>query len=162
MKNIIPAAFAPTAFVLCLAAGSVAAASVAQADTISHVSALGAEPAKGQWSVEVTAVATRAHFNTIRVCLNADHSWYNTVQPSGSQPGSGKWLVNGSSLLWRGNMGRNLDDAAVLTVTGPSSMSGPLMQWVKDTPDTTNVAIDNVFATSVWTYVSATCDAALN
>ncbi len=141
---------------------SLVAGSTAHADPMKPLAApLVTEPGKGQWSVVVTSVAPKAPFNTIRVCLTADHTWYNTVQPSGSEPGSGKWLMSGSSLLWRGNMGQNLDDAAVLHVASASSMSGPLMQWVKDTTDTTNTAIDNVFATSVWTYVSATCDAAL-
>ena len=111
----------------------------------------------GQWTVDVTTVTTKAHFNTIGVCVNADGTWYNTVQASGSTPGSGKWLLSGTTVLWRGNMDTGLNDAAVLTVANAKSMSGFLLQWVKDTSDTTNVAIDNVYGTSTWTFASDTC-----
>ncbi|ESQ90482.1 hypothetical protein [Asticcacaulis benevestitus] len=154
MKSVIQALLAPALLTASLIAGT-----TVHADPLRLSSGLLAiQPAKGQWSVVVTTVTTGAPFNTIRVCLTADHTWYNTVQRSGSQPGSGKWLTSGASLLWRGNMGQNLDDAAVLHVDSASSMSGPLMQWVKDTTDTTNTAIDNVFANSAWTHVSDTCD----
>lgn len=111
----------------------------------------------GQWTVDVTTATTRAHFNTIGVCVNADGTWYNTVQTSGSTPGSGKWLLTGNSVLWHGNMNGGLNDAAVLTVANSKSMSGFLMQWVKDTSDTTNVAIENVYGNSTWTFASDTC-----
>ncbi len=137
--------------VISLALGALAAAVSADAQTLRTY----VKP--GQWTVDVATVATKAHFNTIGVCVNADGTWYNTVQTSGSTPGSGKWLLTGNNVLWRGNMDTGLNDAAVLTVSNAKSMNGFLQQWVKDTSDTTNVAIENVYGTSTWTFASDTC-----
>ena len=114
-------------------------------------------PMAGQWTVDVTTVATHAHFNTVGICLKSDGTWYSTVQ----RRGSGRWLVNGANLMWRGNYETGLNDAAVLNISSPRAMSGPLMQWVAGSTDKTNVVTENVFGVSAWRLTSASCDAPL-
>lgn len=111
----------------------------------------------GQWTVEVTTVTTNAHFNTIGVCMKADGSWTSTQQRSGG----GRWLVSGNTLMLHGNYEGGLNDAAVLTTISDTAMSGPLMQWVLNTTDTTNTATENVYGHSLWRFKSARCDATL-
>lgn len=116
-----------------------------------------ATPTPGQWTLETTTVTTNAHFNTIGICLKLDGSWLSTTQ----RRGGGRWLVSGNAVLWRGNYEGSLNDAAVLSAGSATMMSGPLMQWVSGTTDKTNIAIENVYANSVWRFKSAKCDAAL-
>ena len=119
--------------------------------------AMAATPSTGQWSVEVTTGPTNAHFNTVGICLKGDGSWTATSD----RAGSGRWLVTRGNVLWRGNYNGGLNDAAVLTASSSTAMSGPLMQWIAGTTDKTNTAIENVYATSTWTFKSATCNRAL-
>ncbi len=109
----------------------------------------------GQWSIDVKTVATDAHFNTFRVCMQSTGTWYSTIQVKGG----GRWLQSANNVLWRGNMAGVLSDAATLTASSSTSMTGYLMQWTADTTDTTNTAIENVYATTTWTFVSDRCDA---
>ena len=113
-----------------------------------------ADPTPGQWVAVVTTVTTKAPFNTVGICIKADHSWYATSD----RTGSGRWLMNGTKLLWRGDYSGGLHDAAVLDAPLTTAMSGPLMQWVTGTTDTTNTATENVFGASTWRFTSATCD----
>jgi len=116
-----------------------------------------AAPSAGQWTVEVTTGPRNIHFNTVGICIAADGTWSSTTQ----RRGSGRWLVSGGGVLWRGNYEGGLNDAAVLSAPSATHMSGPLMQWVAGTTDRTNTAIDNVYGTSVWQFQSATCDTIL-
>jgi hypothetical protein len=117
-----------------------------------------AAPTPGQWTIDVSTMATGAHFNTIGICIKADGTWSSTAQ----RRGSGRWLMSGSStVLWRGNYDTGLNDAAVLTAISPTAMSGPLMQWVAGTADQTNTAMENIFGHSVWRFKSAVCDRSL-
>jgi hypothetical protein len=141
-----------TKSMLSIAALLAIAASVSSAASAATPALAG--PTPGQWTVEVTTVATRSHFNTAGICIKADHTWSATSDRSGS----GRWLASGGTVMWRGNYSGGLNDAAVLSAPSATAMSGPLMQWVAGSTDTTNTAIENVFANSSWRFVSATCD----
>ena len=116
-----------------------------------------ADPTAGQWTAVVTTVTTKAPFNTVGICIKADHTWYATSD----RTGSGRWLMNGNKLLWRGDYAGGLHDAAVLDAPLTTAMSGPLMQWVTGTTDTTNTATENVFGASTWRFQNAKCEKAL-
>ncbi len=113
-----------------------------------------ADPTPGQWTVLVTTVTTKAKFNVVGICIKADGSWTATSD----RRGSGRWLMSGNTLLWRGNYDGGLNDAAVLNASSARSMSGPLMQWTATSTDKTNTAIENVFTNSAWRFINATCD----
>jgi len=113
-----------------------------------------AAPSAGQWTVEVTTGPRNIHFNTVGICIADDGTWSSTTQ----RRGSGRWLVSGGSVLWRGNYEVGLNDAAVLNAPSSTQMSGPLTQWVAGTTDKTNTVMENVYGNSVWRFQSAKCD----
>jgi hypothetical protein len=118
--------------------------------------ATGAAPATaqstGQWSVESTLLSGRP-WNKLQVCLKDDHTWYSIEQ----RKGAGRWLPAGHGMLFHGAFDM-LSVSADLAITGPTGMSGNVQQWVNNSLTADNQS--NLFATSKWTFVSATCASA--
>lgn len=113
----------------------------------------GAAPAlaqtTGQWSIDTSVVGGRA-WNKLQVCLKADHTWYSVEQ----RKGSGRWLTAGNRVLFHGALDL-LSVSADVAVTSPTTMTGNVQQWVNNSLTADNQS--NLFATSTWTFVSATC-----
>ena len=104
----------------------------------------------GQWSVDTTVIPSGRHWNTLQVCLKADGTWYSTEQ----RKGSGRWIIEGTRVLLHGNF-EVLMDSADLTLAGPAKMTGNLQQWVPNSLASDDMS--NLFTTSTWTWLSATC-----
>jgi len=120
------------------------------------VATAGAAPAlaqsAGQWSIESTLLSGRS-WNTLQVCLKEDNTWYSIEQ----RKGSGRWMPAGNHVLFHGALD-TLSVSADLVVTGRGVMTGNVQQWVNNSLTADNQS--NLFATSRWTFVSATCASA--